>query len=70
MQYQSVMAYDIPSFCAAFSLGRTRVYQEIKDGRLRIMKVGRRTLISVQAADEWCRRAEGRKEGISEVVSD
>ena len=58
MQPVIPLAYDIPSFCSASTLGRTRVYQEIKEGRLRVMKVGRRTLISGQAADEWRRQAE------------
>jgi excisionase family DNA binding protein len=48
-------AYDIPSFCRAYSIGRTRVYQEIKEGRLKSVKSGRRSLIPTYAAEEWLR---------------
>lgn len=46
-------AIDIPTFCRMFSIGKTLVYSEIKAGRLKIKKAGRRTLISSQAAHEW-----------------
>lgn len=46
-------AYDLKSFSELFSIGRTKLYQEIKEGKLKILKVGRRTIITAQAADEW-----------------
>ena len=46
-------AYDIPSFCRAYSISRSFAYLEIKSGRLKPFKAGRRTLISRQAADDW-----------------
>ena len=49
-------AYSVRDFCAAYSLGRTTVYREIKDGRLQVMKVGRRTLITIEAVMDWQRR--------------
>lgn len=48
-----IAAYDIKSFCKAYSVSRSFVYEEIKSGRLRRVKVGRRTLIPRQFADEW-----------------
>jgi excisionase family DNA binding protein len=36
---------DIESAAAMLSLGRSKVYAEIGAGRLRIVKVGRRTLV-------------------------
>ena len=53
-----VQAYDIPSFVAAHKISRAQVYKEIKAGRLRIFKVGRRTLISCEAAEAWRRELE------------
>ena len=47
------IAYSIPAFCAACSVGRTFVYQEIKAGRLRAVKAGRRTLIDAAEARRW-----------------
>lgn len=48
-------AYSIAEFAKTMSLGRTRVYQEIKEGRLQFIKVGKRTLIPAQYADNWLR---------------
>lgn len=47
------IAYDIDSFAKLFSIGRTKIYEEIREGRLRALKCGRRTIITAQAADEW-----------------
>jgi hypothetical protein len=46
-------AYDIRSFCAAYSVSRSFAYLEIKAGRLKPVKAGRRTLIPRQAAEDW-----------------
>jgi len=49
-------ALSIADFCAATSLGRTRVYQEIRDKKLRVIHVGRRTLILVEEMQAWLQR--------------
>ena len=49
------LAYSIYEFANAYSVGRSKVYEEIREGRLRIIKVGKRTLIPVEAAAEWQR---------------
>ncbi len=54
----NLQAYDVASFCKAFSLSRSFVYLEIKAGRLKRFKAGRRTLISVAEAERWQRRLE------------
>lgn len=52
-------AYTIAQFCADHNISRTHFYQLIKDGRgPRMMKLGRRTLISVEAAVDWRRQIE------------
>jgi hypothetical protein len=51
-------AFDITTFCLAYKLSRSMVYREIKDGRLRVMKVGNRTLISRRAARDYERLCE------------
>ncbi len=51
-------AYDVPGFARAHSISRSQTYEEIKAGRLRILKVGRRTLISREAALAWRRSHE------------
>lgn len=46
-------AFSIKEFSEVVSLGKTRIYEEIKSGRLKVCKIGRRTIITDQAADEW-----------------
>jgi hypothetical protein len=49
-------AFSIEVFCQRFGIGRTSVYQEIKLGRLRARKIGRRTVILEDDAKDWLRR--------------
>jgi excisionase family DNA binding protein len=46
-------AFSISEFCVRYGIGRTNAYQEIATGRLRAVKVGRRTLITHDAAEAW-----------------
>ena len=46
-------AYRISEFWQAFGVGRTKVFDEIKDGRLKIRKAGRMTLIRAEDAKAW-----------------
>src|SRR3954447_15075572 len=46
-------ALSIAEFCTTYGIGRTTAYKEIKAGRLRPMKVGRRTLIFSEHAEAW-----------------
>jgi len=50
--------YDIRAFCAAHHVSRSYAYLEIKAGRLKRFKLGRRTLISREAAESWRRAVE------------
>jgi hypothetical protein len=47
------LAYTVPEFQQATGLGRTRIYEEIKLGRLRLTKVGRRSIIKSDDARTW-----------------
>jgi excisionase family DNA binding protein len=44
-------AYRIDEFCTAYGLGRTKVYELIKCGRLRTVLVGGRRLVPVEAGE-------------------
>lgn len=46
-------AMSIEGFCAWAGIGRSLAYKEIEAGRLRIKKVGRRTLVTLEAAQNW-----------------
>jgi hypothetical protein len=52
-------AYSIPQFCTSHSISRALFYLLKREGRApAIMKVGRRTLISADAAAAWRKRME------------
>ena len=55
MESNSKAAQSIPAFCEDNGIGRTLTYDEIRSGRLRSMKVGKRRLITAEAAAEWRR---------------
>lgn len=46
-------ALSVAEFCTIFSIGRTAVYEEMKAGRLKARKCGRRTLIPRTEAERW-----------------
>ena len=51
--------FTVPEFCEAHRISRALFYILAQDGRApRIIKAGRRTLISHEAAQEWRRRME------------
>ena len=58
-------AHSVEGFAKAHTVGRTMVYQEIKTGRLRTFKVGKRRLISFEAAAEWRRKREEETAGVA-----
>ncbi len=43
----------INEFVELYGIGRTKTYQEINSARLKALKCGRRTLIPLEAAEEW-----------------
>lgn len=50
-----VLAFTVNEFCDAHAIGRTRFYREVRAGRLRTLKAGRRTLVSREDAEIWRR---------------
>jgi excisionase family DNA binding protein len=46
-------AFSIAEFCENYGIRRTKAYEEIKAGRLRIVKVGRRSLVRETDAESW-----------------
>jgi excisionase family DNA binding protein len=46
---------SIDAFSERYGPGRTKVYEEIKAGRLRARKVGTRTIITEDDAEDWLR---------------
>ncbi len=53
------LAFSIPEFCRRHGISRAHFYNLSKSGDgPAVMRVGRRTLISAEAAAEWRRRME------------
>ena len=51
---QEILAYSILQFCEAHNLSRATFYNLLRDKKApAIMKVGRRTLITAEAAKAW-----------------
>jgi hypothetical protein len=46
-------AYSVGTFCLAFDIGRSKVFEEINAGRLKAHKAGARTLIAHEDAVAW-----------------
>lgn len=52
-------AHTVSTFCKAFQISRSMFYKLAREGKApRLMKVGRRTLISAEATEEWKRQME------------
>lgn len=47
------MAFSIAEVCATTSLGKTKVFEEIKFGRLKVVRVGGRTLVLAADLSAW-----------------
>lgn len=46
-------AYTLKEFYEAKRISRTKTWEEIRSGSLKCYRVGRRVLISVEAAQSW-----------------
>lgn len=59
-QYMSDDMYDVSGFCKAHKISRALFYSLLKAGKgPRITKLGRRTLITKEAAGEWRASVDG-----------
>lgn len=46
-------AFDISEFCHRYRIGRSSFYKEVKSGRLRAVRVGRRVIVTADDAEAW-----------------
>lgn len=53
------LSYRISEFCLAAGIGRTRAYEEIAAGRLRVVKFGRSTLVLAADAQAFLANLRG-----------
>jgi hypothetical protein len=52
-EFDSRGAFDLDAFCMWGGIGRSHAYEEVKRGRLRLTKCGRKTLVTVEDAKAW-----------------
>ena len=53
-------ALSVAEFCRSYGVSKSTFYKIVRDGvGPKLMKLGERTLISIEAVDEWRRRLEG-----------
>ncbi|MEQ1819536.1 MAG: helix-turn-helix domain-containing protein [Terricaulis sp.] len=45
--------YTVKQFCAAYGMGRTRLYDLIAQGKIEAVKDGPKTLIPIESAEAW-----------------
>ncbi len=50
-QHLSPAAMTLDVFCSHFSIGKTTAYKLIKEHKLKVIKLGRRTLVTKAEAD-------------------
>ena len=46
---------SVQEFLTVYNIGHTTFYAEVAAGRLKIFKVGKKTLVTVEAAEQWRR---------------
>lgn len=64
--YSPPSAYSIAEFCADNRISRTHLHNLNKAGRgPRVMRVGRRVIISAEAAADWRREFEAQVEEVA-----
>jgi len=47
------LALSVADVCRACSIGRSTFYEEVKAGRIRVLKAGKRTLIATSEVQRW-----------------
>ena len=50
------IAYSVNDFCKRSGICRTRFYEEVKLGRIKIRKCGKRTLVPASEFHDWLNR--------------
>lgn len=46
-------AFTVNAFCDWASIGRSKFYQEVQEGRLKLHKVGRKSVVTLASAEAW-----------------
>ena len=57
-QFPEPKAYTLRGFCAAYSVTVSAAYTAMREGQLRTFKIGRRRMVSAEAAREFLAKLE------------
>jgi excisionase family DNA binding protein len=49
-------AYTVNEFCEAHGIGRTTFYDQVAKGLIRVLKVGRKTIVPIAESENWMKR--------------
>jgi len=50
---KSPRVYSVKDFLREFSISRAKFYEEIKRGKIRARKIGRKTVVAREDAEAW-----------------
>lgn len=53
MTEQQPLAEPIPAVCSRLGISRSLLYKEIREGRIKALKAGKRTLVSLAEQERW-----------------
>lgn len=53
------VAFSVKEFCLALGIGRTKFYDEVKAGRIRLLKAGRKSLVPATERYAYLSRLSG-----------
>lgn len=53
---QGKIAYTVDEAMCVMNIGRTKFYQEVQAGRLKIVKLGKKTLVPATEPANWLER--------------
>jgi predicted DNA-binding transcriptional regulator AlpA len=46
-------ALNVEQFCKRYGIGKSTLYVQIRKGRLRLRKIGKRSVIAIEDAEIW-----------------
>lgn len=46
-------ALTVDEFCGWANIGRSKFYQEVNEGRIKLRKVGRKSIVTLSDANAW-----------------
>ena len=58
--------YTIDEFCQKANIGKTKAYEYLKNGQIKAVKMGNKTLIPASSIDDWINSLPLYNEGVEQ----